>query len=71
MLYPFGKTARIVRVMAKLFKEKTMTASELIEMLSDLPSDTEIYVWFDGERLSRDNVDPVDSGYADINVRGE
>lgn len=48
-----------------------MTASELIEMLSDLPSDTEIYVWFDGERLSIDNVYPVDSGYADINVRGE
>lgn len=48
-----------------------MTASELIEMLSDLPSDTEIYVWFDGERLSIDNVDPFDSGYADINVRSE
>jgi hypothetical protein len=28
-----------------------MTASELIEMLSDLPSDTEIYVWFDGDRM--------------------
>ena len=35
------------------------------------PSDTEIYVWFDGERLTIDNVDPFDSGYADINVRGE
>jgi hypothetical protein len=60
-----------VRVTAWSFKENTMTASELIEMLSDLPSDTEVYVWFDGERLSIDNVDPVDSGYADINVRGE
>ena len=70
MLYPFGKTARIVRVMAKLFKEKTMTASQLIEMLSDLPSDTEMFVWLDGDRMEIDFIDLLD-GYADINVRGE
>ena len=48
-----------------------MTASELIEMLSDLPSDTEIYVWCDGDRLAIESIDPFDSGYADINVRPE
>ena len=47
-----------------------MTASELIEMLSDLPSDTEIYVWFDGDRMEIDFIDLLD-GYADINVRSE
>lgn len=47
-----------------------MTAAELIEMLSDLPSDTEIYVWLDGDRMEIDFIDLLD-GYADINVRGE
>ena len=47
-----------------------MTASQLIKLLSDLPKDTEIYVWFDGERLEIVDIDPIDSGYADINVRG-
>ena len=46
-----------------------MTASQLIELLSELPKDTPIYVWLDGERLEIVDVDPIDSGYADINVR--
>ena len=47
-----------------------MKAEELIKLLSGLPEDTEIYVWFDGERLEIVDIDPIDSGYADINVRG-
>lgn len=48
-----------------------MTVSQLIDLLWKLPGDTEIYVWLDGERLAIDSVDPVDTGYADINVRPE
>ena len=48
-----------------------MTVTELIDLLSELPGDTEMYVWLDGERLAIDSVDPVDTGYADINVRPE
>ncbi len=44
-----------------------MTTAELIEMLSELPSDMPIYVWFDGDRMEIKAIDLLD-GYADINV---
>jgi hypothetical protein len=48
-----------------------MTVTELIDLFSELPGDTEVYVWLDGERLAIDSVDRVDVDYADINVRPE
>ena len=48
-----------------------MTVTELIDLFSELPGDTEVYVWLDGERLTIDSIDPIDPGYIDINVRPE
>ena len=44
-----------------------MTAAELIQMLSELPSDMPVYVWLDGDRMEIKTIDLLD-GYADINV---
>jgi hypothetical protein len=46
-----------------------MTASKLIELLSSLPQETEIYVWFDGDRVEIDGIDSIDDDYADINTK--
>jgi len=48
-----------------------MNVLELIDLLSELPENTEVYVWLDGERFVIDSVDRVDADYADINVRPE
>lgn len=39
-----------------------MKVSELIDQLKDLPPDTDVYIWNDGERLE---VSMVDDGFVD------
>jgi hypothetical protein len=45
-----------------------MKASELIALLSELPPDTFVFSWYDGERRVIINVDHWDESHADINL---
>lgn len=49
---------------------KTMTASELIKALSDLPPDLPLFIWIDGERYPVIEIDDswvAEGGWIDIN----
>lgn len=45
-----------------------MIVSELLKLLEDLPPDTQVMVWQDGERLSIDSVDWWTDNCVDLNV---
>lgn len=48
----------------------SMTAHDLIESLRQLPPQTEMFVWIDGNRECINGVDNtlIDDGYADLNA---
>lgn len=48
-----------------------MKAAELLKLLKDIPPDTEVTVWQNGERSSIESVDWWDDGCVDLNVEGE
>ena len=52
-------------------EEKNMIVSELLKLLEDLPPDTQVMVWQDGERSSIDSVDWWTDDCVDFNVKGE
>ena len=47
-----------------------MTAQQLIEHLKQLPPETFVYLWVDGDRFDIKEVDDcfVNNGYIDLNV---
>ena len=45
-----------------------MKASELIELLKELPPDTIMFSWYDGERRVILDVDHWDEWHADLNL---
>jgi len=48
-----------------------MLVAELLKLLEDLPPDTQVMVWQDGERLVIESVDWWDDDHVDLNVKGE
>ena len=45
-----------------------MTAQELIKLLSELPPDTVVFAWYDGERHAILEIDYWDDFHADFNL---
>ena len=48
-----------------------MLVSEVLKLLEDLPTDAEVMVWKDGERLSIESVDWWTDYCVDFNVKIE
>lgn len=46
-----------------------ITAQQLIDALKDLPPDTTVYVWNDGDRYVIETVDNWDEGHVDLNIK--
>ena len=45
-----------------------MLVSEVLKLLEDLPPDTEVMVWQDGERSSIESIDCWTDGHVDLNT---
>lgn len=46
-----------------------MRVSEVLKLLEDLPPDTEVMVWQDGERSDIESIDWWTDGYVDFNAK--